>query len=183
MQVHRDATYEAGQLMANGKINDGPERPNRRIVSRDPFDGRDIVYDRWLPLLSKGTTVSPGSRHTTEHWQYYIIPPSQRTIHEQIYCTGLDLKEHDPILGGQNINTRTLRDGIERWGPPLKIELPNLRELGFKVTHVGKRRMFYEVYCRLVVECIGANVGFRWQLAMPGTAPHDGKKLTLLFGW
>ena len=93
--LHSDS-HETGQTMADGHMSYGPKRPNRSIVSKDGYDKRDIVYDRWLPLLQKGAAVAPDKDFKTASWQYYVVKPKQATISEQIYCADLSLVTEVP---------------------------------------------------------------------------------------
>ena len=68
-----------------------------------------------------------------------------------------------------------LKDGIEEWGSRLKMELPDLDELGFELHESRDKGDVYEILVRLVLECDSANVKVKWQIAPPGTAPYDGK--------
>ncbi len=178
MDRHGDATYETGQAMADGYTNNGLRRPKRCIVSKDGYDSRDVVHDRWLPLLDKGTIVAPGKDYKTANWQYYIVSSKQETVSEQIYCADLPLQEHDPISNGKSIGWNGLRDGIEPWGPKLEMRLPNLAKAGFKLKRFSKKRYYYEVYCRLILMYHGADVSFKWEMAHPDTPPIDGKRAT-----
>lgn len=172
--IHLDATYVEGQRMENGNINHGPSKPNKSIVSQEL--GHEVVFERWLPLLQKGVTVYPGDRHLTEGWQCYTVGAHEETISVQIYCTDLDLRAHDPLLTGRNARKSPLREGVEQWGEPLEMRLPNLAEKGFRLKRFGKKRWHYEVFCKLVLECNGANIRVVWEIARLGAQLYDGKQ-------
>ena len=87
----------------------------------------------------------------------------------------MDIEEHDPIrTAGGNAMNSGVRDGIELWGEPLKMTLPDLSALGFKA-YKSDRGLAYDIHYRLVLECNGANISIKWQIALPGTEPYDGK--------
>ena len=143
MAIHENATFKTGDLLPNGEVNLGLPQANTRIVMKDPYDHRDIVYDRWLPLLSKGTIVSSGQQYTMEEWHYYVVHPNQKTITEQMYFTSLDLKEHGPISNGVSIERSGLRDGIDKFQCLMGLRLPSLKEVGFKAKNFGKHKNRY----------------------------------------
>lgn len=181
--IHEDATYtlETGEVLPDGSPIPGARVPNRAIVSRDPYENRDVVYDRWLPLLHKGAVVLANSQHTNARWQYYIIRPGQTMIGEQIYCAEIDLAEHQSIAKGRMVEMSDLIDSLTKWGSVMMLELPNPAKAGFRRKRVGCAKRWhwhYEVYARLVLRCVGANVTFRWEIAGPETPPYNGKSST-----
>ena len=93
----------------------------------------------------------------------------------QVYYTEMDIDEHDPIYTGSNAHNSPVRDGIEKWNEPLVMKLPDLNKRGFKAVLSKTGIWIYEIYYRLILECEGANVKIKWQIAKPGTEPYDGK--------
>lgn len=93
----------------------------------------------------------------------------------QVYWTEQNIADHDPILTGANVLESSVRPGIELWGEPLTMPVPDLEELGFEAYESEEKGLVYEIYWRLVLKCNGANVSVEWQIALPGTEPYDGK--------
>ena len=103
----------------------------------------------------------------TETWQLYIIPMDKQVIDVQVYWTEKPINKHDPIYMGSHAGSKII-DGIEPWGLPLVKRLPNLGALGFVPQESEEEGEVFAIYCRLVLECDGANVKVRWQIAYPG---------------
>ena len=103
-----------------------------------------------------------------------MIPVGEETLSVQVYWTESNIREHDPIRQGKDGHT-PLRDGIEPWGDELVMKLPELDAMGFDPVQSTNKDMVYEIYYRLVVECDGANIKVKWQIALPGTEPYDGE--------
>lgn len=171
---HPDATFSEGDVLPNGNTCRRGTVMNKKIVDTDPFDGTDIVWERWCPIMSKGTLKLPGQAITTETWQQAMVRVGEEEISTQVYWTERKINEHDPIRQGRDADT-DLRDGIEEWGDELVMKLPDLKELGFEAVKSTTKGLVYEIYYRLVMECDGANISVKWQIALPGTEPYDGK--------
>lgn len=172
--LHDDATYSYGDIMHNGGMCQSNRRKNDKIVAKDDYEGRDIVFERWLPLLESDYTPKlPGAPVTVEAWQEFWVPVNDQTVSVQVYWSkNTNLHEHAPIRRGRNAKSQ-LKSGIYNWGDKLVKTLPDLGAMGFK--SIGSREgPVFKVYCRLLLECNGANISVRWQLARPGTPPYDG---------
>ena len=89
----------------------------------------------------------------------------------QVYWTDKKILEHQPIRKGVNAKS-PLRDGIKEWGAPRTMALPDLAELGFSPLTTKAKETVYEIYYRLMLECNGADIKFKWQIALPGTEPY-----------
>ena len=116
----------------------------------------------------------PGQKFMTETWQLYYVRVGDPSIKLQVYWTETDIKEHDPILNGSNILSGTLRDGIEPWGAPLEMRVPDLSRMGWIAATHKTEGLVWEIYYRLILECDGANIKIKWQIAYPWTAPYKG---------
>ena len=67
-------------------------------------------------------------------------------IQMQFYWTDeVDIAEHDPIFKGK-AEDGVLSDGIEQWGEPRVVRLPDLNKLGFEVKLDRDGDLVYEVY-------------------------------------
>ena len=172
--LHDDATYSYGDIMHNGGMCQSNRRKNDKIVAKDDYEGRDIVFERWLPLLESDYTPKlPGAPVTVEAWQEFWVPVNNQRISVQVYWTkNTNLHEHAPIRRGRNAKS-PLKSGIYNWGDELVKTLPDLGAMGF-ISIASKEGPVFKVYCRLLLECNGANISVRWQLARPGTPPYDG---------
>lgn len=169
--VHTDAVLDPSQRLPDGRIDRKPHRENTSIVATDPFDGKRVVYERWCPILTKGASLNPGSNYSTV-WQHYMVPVDQNSISVQLYCTEMDLKEHEQMFDHPG-RPNELRSGIEEWGDSLKMELPDMFQHGFKQVYREKMRAWiWEFFCRLRLECNGANMQVKWQIALPGSEPY-----------
>lgn len=84
----------------------------------------------------------------------------------QVYWTDLDLATHAAIRSGPDANS-PLIDGIEEWGPPITIMLPNLREAGFqkKLSQGWVKGWVYEVAARVCLKGEGANLSATIEIA------------------
>lgn len=172
---HRNATIYPDNKLPNGITAHVPHKA-WDIVAKDPFAKHNIVYGRWVSLVSRGTNIDPGTSHTSELWQYRILEPSQTTIHQQIYYSSYDMKDHRATLKGK-FPEDGLKPYIERWCAPLKMELPDLLGLGFQYSSYLGKKKYIELYYRVVLECTGANMVVKLQIAAPGTQPfgEDGE--------
>ena len=175
---HPDATIRQGQRANSGRIVRLGSRPDYRIVEMDPYDDTRIVYERWQPILKKGAKLDDRSTHTTT-WQQYMVPIERSTIRVQIYYTELDISAHDPVLTGSKRSNSDLREGIEEWGRPLETTLPHMGALGFHHLKTRDAGRVWEFYCRLVLECSGANIKVKWQIAHANTQPFDEEGRTV----
>ena len=172
--IHHDATHFTGDKLPNGKICRNGPIPNRNIVEVDPFDGEDVVYERWCPILARGEITSPGQAFRTETWQQKMVKVNDDNLTVQVYWSERDIMEHQAIRQGKDGYSPLIR-GVEPWGDELEITLPDLANLGFEAIETDNKGMVYEIYFRLVMQCEGANMSIRCQLALPGTQPYDGK--------
>jgi hypothetical protein len=130
-------------------------------------------------IAARGVAIDPGTKHTSEAWQYYIVNRGDTTMQLQIYYTSSDINDHDPILARKTINTG-LMPCIKAWGDPLTITLPDLRAMGFKPRNYTPKNQkprtgLTEIYYRVVLECTGADMVVTWQLAAPNSQPFDSK--------
>ena len=176
--LHPEASYFTGADMGEDRVWRGNYPiPRPDIVEKDPYDNDiDIVYERWLPIMEKGQVKKPGQPFKTETWQQQIVPVRLRQLPLHIYWTEKDIHEHNPIREGGNALDSKLRDGIECWGNPLEMKLPDLASLGFEELESrghSEDKAVYEFYWRLIMDCDGANIKVKWQIASPGTQPYD----------
>ena len=103
-----------------------------------------------------------------------MVPIDDQVITVQVYWTEKSMNEHDAILTGSNALNSGVREGIEPWGPPLEKRLPDPSEMGFKEEEAEHGEMVYEICFRRMLECAGANIKIRWQIARKDTQPYDG---------
>jgi len=171
--IHHDATHFTGDKLPNGKICRNGPIPNRNVVEVDPFDGEDVVYERWCPILARGQITSPGQALRTETWQQKMVKVNDDNLTVQVYWSERDIMEHQAIRQGKDGYSPLIR-GVEPWGDELEITLPDLAKLGFEAIATDNKGMVYEIYFRLVMQCEGANMSIRCQLALLGTQPYDG---------
>lgn len=90
----------------------------------------------------------------------------------QVYWTQKKIKKHAPIRNGAD-GRSALLPGIKEWRAPQTKTLPDLAKLGFELIDIDNGDMVYEIYYRLLLQCDGANIRFKWQIASPETPPFD----------
>lgn len=133
-----------------------------------------------LNYLQDEKLENVGERFVNEVWQYSIVPIDRKKLDIQIYFSKLskdELQEHDAIRVGPK-SSSDLKPGIEEWGPPLTIPLPDFDALNFRRIEVIRPRFVgevYEFYWRIKLEGEGANVKFTWEMARPGSEPYDAE--------
>lgn len=174
---HPDATYAAGAIMRNGRrCRNAGTVPNPSIVEISPHYKDKIVYERWCPILKRGDRKIPGQVFRTETWQLHVVNLDDEEISVQIYWTKDDIQEHAPMRKGADALC-PLRDGIQKFGKPRTMKVPDLAHLDFEQKEDGEGDTIYEIYYRLLLQCDGANIRVKWQIALPGTEPYNGELL------
>ncbi|KAF7194655.1 hypothetical protein HII31_03917 [Pseudocercospora fuligena] len=182
---HPDGVFQGGEEFFD-KARDAWSvgtrgKKNPLVVSKSPYYHDDWVYDRWRSM----TTFGHARASTTVIWQSAVIHQNDTTPREmQIYWA------EKPIPDSSNIyiwaGEGGFAHGIQKWGAPLTAPVPNMNALGYQLTEVGQKIpehaeapddeamdietetiWAYEVYWRITLTFRGANVGVKWQQALP----------------
>jgi hypothetical protein len=131
--AHSDAYYVENDDIQDGQICDDEPKPKPFIAGISEWDEEVwVVYNRWHPLVPRGTVKQPGPPQEYISIQMFNVLKEDKTVSTQIYWTDHDMKLEGPIYKCRGIaNDAIPRDGIEKWGPKHVMRLPDLAAVGF----------------------------------------------------
>ncbi|CAK1363299.1 unnamed protein product [Cercospora beticola] len=136
--------------------------PNKALIGKDPHDPVHYLAKSRVRTILPATDREP-VRH---YWQQRTVEPHEKTLALQIYWSRDARPEHSPIMVAGTDDT--LKDGIEKWGPPLFVELPDLGSLGFiaEPQSHGTSAVYFIAY-RVILRWTPERISVRWEMAKP----------------
>ncbi len=162
-KIHPDATYCKGDEMGNGRICQR-RAANPNVVEKFIHDpSKRVVYWRWRSILDKGAEKIPGRPVETNTWQICHVDVKTKELEQDIFWSEQAIARSTPIYTIEG----PLTTGMEPFGKPLVIDLPDLGKLGFKMERHGGAEKRYKFYYRLRVKCNGANITMQFDIAGP----------------
>ncbi|KAK5127443.1 hypothetical protein LTR85_006782 [Meristemomyces frigidus] len=165
---HPDACWQPGEADEDGEVHDGVTWKVSKVLT-DLTDDNDIVEDRWVNLLKKGTMTKPNKFFNSDTWQYqvyYVLDGPTYQVDSTVYWTKGHIKDHEPIFNDDG----SRRDDIEEWDTA--VVTINPASIGYTQRTLNGR-LAYVVWWRLRLECRGANIAVKWQFVEQGTEAYS----------